>query len=211
VNPNPTSAARNPGPIPGATLGPAVELKAMARRAYRAVRHVPERLLHGYRHRIAVERRTRAGRPARVLILCYGNICRSPYAEARLRALLARRRHEGVFVESAGFFGPGRLANEMAQHVAQARLLDLSSHRSRVVDRTLAASATLILVMTPGQASALVRQVDAPASRVEVLGDLDPQGILQRDIPDPYGQAAEVFEQVFDRIDRCLDVLIRTW
>jgi protein-tyrosine phosphatase len=181
------------------------------RRAYRSLQRLPQRVLHPLRHRRARARLASAGRPERVLILCYGNICRSPYAEARLRALLGERSWQETLVESAGFIGPGRPANDSAQRAARSRNLDLAGHLSRTVNPALAGRASLLLVMTTAQALAARREAGAPANRIEILGDLDPGPVVQRDIPDPYGEPAEVFEQVFDRIDRCLATLVRAW
>jgi protein-tyrosine-phosphatase len=79
------------------------------------------------------------------------------------------------------------------------------------VDPALAARASLLLVMTRDQAQATDRLVRGSSTRVEILGDFDPGPIVQRDIPDPYGESAEVFEQAFDRIDRCLLALTKAW
>jgi protein-tyrosine-phosphatase len=95
--------------------------------------------------------------------------------------------------------------------LAKARGFELANHRSRVVDAVLASQATLLVVMTTRQAHEASKETGLALSRVEVLGDLDPRSISQRDIPDPYGQEVEVFEEVFDRIDRCLTTLVRSW
>lgn len=68
----------------------------------------------------------------------------------------------------------------------------------------------LILTMDARQARE-VRALDRWNAEVVVLGDLDPQPISRRAIRDPYGDAKPVFEEVFDRIDRCLAELTRLW
>jgi len=181
------------------------------RRVYRTLERLPQRVLHRSRHRRARARLSAAGPPERVLILCYGNICRSPYAEARLRALIDERGWPDTVVESAGFIGPGRPANDSAQRAARARNLDLAAHQSRTVNQALAQQASLLLVMTCAQARAAEREAGAAATRIELLGDFDPGEVSQRDIPDPYGEPDEVFAQVFDRIDRCLATLVLSW
>jgi hypothetical protein len=76
-------------------------LQAWARRLARALKHTPDRLLHA-RRRHSELRRLERERPASILVICLGNICRSPYAAA-----LLTRSLEGshVSVESAGFIG----------------------------------------------------------------------------------------------------------
>ena len=181
------------------------------RSVYHALRRLPERVRHRGRRRAALARQSAAGRPQRVLILCYGNICRSPYAEARLRRLLDERGWRDTIVESAGFIGAGRPANDSARRLARSRGLDLGGHRSRIVDPALVSRASLLLVMTAEQVIAAEREAGASPRKFEILGDFDPEGIPQRDIPDPYGQRTEVFERVFDRIDRCLASLVGEW
>jgi len=125
--------------------------------------------------------------------------------------LLEAQGWRDTIVESAGFIGPGRPANESAQRVASARGIDLAHHRSKLLTNALAASPALVIVMTSEQARAAKREAVVSTTRFVVLGDLDPRAISERDIPDPYGKSAEMFEGVFDRIDRCLDALTKAW
>jgi protein-tyrosine phosphatase len=170
-----------------------------------ALRHAPDRLLHAPRHRQALED-VRALTPGgRVLVVCYGNICRSPYAAALLRRAL---EHSGIAVESAGFVGPNRGVPAFAAATAGRRGTDLSAHRSQLLSAGLVQAAQLILVMDSAQRARLQRDWPA-ASPVVLLGDLDPLPIAKRAIRDPYDQTREVFEEVFTRIERCTDVLVQ--
>jgi hypothetical protein len=71
----------------------------------RALRHLPDRLLHPLRRRRAIVRLGRQ-RPVSLLLVCHGNVMRSPYAEAVLRRALGAGSR--VRVASAGFIGPDR-------------------------------------------------------------------------------------------------------
>src|SRR5438093_6290426 len=73
----------------------------------RRLRQMPDRLLHPRRRRAALESLIARQPPARVLVVCNGNIFRSPFAAAVLRRVAGPR---GVQVESARFLGPGRPA-----------------------------------------------------------------------------------------------------
>jgi len=167
----------------------------------RWARYLPDRLLHPIRRRLAQGKLQPAA--ASVVFVCLGNICRSPYAAALLRRLAPL---PDLRVSSAGFIGPGRPAAPDAVETAGARGIDLTAHSSRLLTADMVATAGLVVVMDARQARA-VRRLGAAASRVLVLGDLDPQPIGRRAIPDPFQQPAEVFSATYDRIDRCLTVL----
>jgi hypothetical protein len=54
----------------------------------------------------------------------------------------------------------------------------------------------------------MVEELGAPAERLLVLGDLDPEPVDSRTIPDPYGLDIPFFEKTYDRLDRCLAALV---
>ena len=147
----------------------------------------------------------RAAPPSSVLFICLGNICRSPYAEAVLRV-----RAAGIDVASAGFIGPGRSPPERALDAARARGIDHASHRSREVTADMLARADTVFVFDRFNVARL-RALPGPAHpRVLWLGDLDPSWSGKRAVIDPWGKEPEEFERTFERIDRCLDVLVDT-
>lgn len=173
------------------------------------MRHKPDRWMHAARHRNAVAAvRDRLGRASRdgghVLVVCYGNICRSPYAAAVIRRALAPL---AVPVTSAGIVGAGRPVPAFAHESAQRRGEDLTAHRSQPLSPTLVRDAALIIVMDTEQRELVKRRYVCDASAIVLLGDLDPAPIMKRAIRDPYAQSADVFEEVFTRIDRCGAVL----
>jgi protein-tyrosine phosphatase len=81
-----------------------------------------------------------------VLVLCTGNICRSPMAEVLLADELGRRGVEAA-VHSAGLLEDGRPASEHSVTLMAERGLDLSAHASRVMTPTMLEGADLILGM----------------------------------------------------------------
>ena len=142
-----------------------------------------------------------SSRPQLVLVMCYGNICRSPFAAGRLHAMLSS---SGILVESAGLYGPGRSAPLEAQAAARARGVELRDHSSRLVTAKQVAGADLIIVMEAFQARSLIRDYGATPDKLMLLGDLDPMPIRTRRIQDPEGQSLDVFSDVYSRIERCL-------
>src|SRR5438445_1417831 len=84
----------------------------------------------------------------RILLVCTGNICRSPLAAALLERALVERGIEGLAVASAGTGAwDGAPVSEGAYLVGLERGLDLSGHRARLLTRELVDGADLILTM----------------------------------------------------------------
>jgi len=170
------------------------------------VRRTPERLLHPFRRRKALEALPERLRPRTLLVLCHGNICRSPFAAA----LLARElRPLGIAVQSAGFIGFNRPAPAEAIAAAQSHRVDLTSHRSRPVTADVARAADLIVVMDVIQRRLVCERFGRLPSDVIVLGDLDPAAFETRAIHDPVDQSRQVFDEVYERIARCVQELGR--
>lgn len=174
----------------------------------RRVRRTPERLLHPLRRRKVLEALRARPRPERVLVLCHGNICRSPFAGARLAQELAPL---GIAVQSAGFVGFNRPAPSDALAPAQRLGVDLSAHRSRLLTAEVARNATLIVVMEQSQRRLVCERFGRSARDVVLLGDLDPEAVETRSIRDPLDQGSDVFQIVYARIARCVRELARVF
>jgi protein-tyrosine phosphatase len=135
----------------------------------------------------------------RVLMVCTGNICRSPMAQVLLADSLKKRGLD-VVVESAGLGAlVGHPADPIAVKLMEARGLDLSSHRARQLTREIIRSFPLILVMEKQQERG-VEQLDPSArGRVHRVGRVG-----NFDVPDPYRRGQAVFEESLALIDRGL-------
>ncbi len=140
-----------------------------------------------------------------VLVVCHGNICRSPFAAARLAGYLAPA---GVRVGSAGFIGPNRPCPPEAVTAAARRGVDLAAHRSRLLTADVARRADLIVVMDPAQGRTIRERFGRLLRDIVVLGDLDAAPLARRTIHDPVDQSLEVFEQSYARIERCVVELV---
>lgn len=132
----------------------------------------------------------------KVLLVCTGNTCRSPMAEAILRRIVAERGLDRVEVASAGVGAfEGSPASEGAYLVAIEHGLDLSAHRARTVTRELLAQADLVLTMSAGHA-ARVAALGA-AGKVFRLGDYAGRAPAEADVPDPFGGDLEEYRATF--------------
>ena len=162
-----------------------------------------DHMMHATRGRRARNRLAEAGARS-VLFICHGNVCRSPYGEWYLKA----RAKGPLQVESAGFIGPGRAPPSEAQTVALARGVDHRDHRSRVVTPEMLDVADAVFVFDRFNVK-LLREVNGVRwRRVFWLGDLDPEWAGKRAIADPWGRPRAEFEEVFERIERCVDAAL---
>jgi len=137
-----------------------------------------------------------------ILIICLGNICRSPYGEARLADLA--NANGKLEVKSAGLMGSGRPSPAEARVAAAKNGLDLEGHRSELMDESMAAWAALVGVMGPDQARTVSDRFGVSEEKILILGDLDPEPSDRREILDPYDKDEEFFRDTYERMDRCL-------
>jgi protein-tyrosine phosphatase len=131
-----------------------------------------------------------------ILVVCVGNICRSPVGERQLAAQLAARG-ASVTVSSAGIGAlVGQGADATASQVAAGHGLSLEGHVARQFTRALGAAQDLILVMEPGHRREIARSAPDLSGRVMLFDHwLGGSGI-----EDPYRRSPEMHEAVFARI-----------
>jgi protein-tyrosine phosphatase len=134
---------------------------------------------------------------ASILVVCDGNHCRSPIAEALLGQALGRDRTVG----SAGLTAlVGAPPDPEAVRLMAARGFDLSAHRGRQLTVGLALATELILVMETRQKDACERLLPSLRGRVFLLGHwLEGPA---REIPDPYLRGRDAFQAALDHLDR---------
>jgi len=129
----------------------------------------------------------------RVLMVCVGNICRSPAAEVLLRQALPT-----LTVESAGLGTvDGCPADDHVVALLAERGLEAGAHRSRQLAQWMVTSADVVLVMEASHKRQLEQQF--PQVRGRVFRLLEAQ---KADIPDPYRQPREVFEAALVQIEQ---------
>lgn len=133
-----------------------------------------------------------------ILVVCVGNICRSPTAEFLLRQSLPAKH-----IHSAGLAAVvGADMDATARVVAEARGLSCPLHTARQLTRELCHQADIILVMESRHREGVTRLCPEARGKVFLLG----QGLSRPDIPDPYRQSTGVFETTFDQLQHgCAD------
>ncbi|WP_125780860.1 low molecular weight protein-tyrosine-phosphatase [Pseudoalteromonas rubra] len=130
-----------------------------------------------------------------VLMVCAGNICRSPTAEYVLRNKLEGR---DIKVTSAGLTAlVDKQADSMAQELASQNGIDMSAHKGQQVSTSLVTQNSVILVMEQRHLEDLCSRYPQARGKTFLLG----KWLGDREIPDPYRQSREAFEHVYDLID----------
>jgi protein-tyrosine-phosphatase len=152
------------------------------------------RTLHKQRH----HRRVRAARS--VLFVCYGNICRSPFAE-----MIARTRLDARITSAGIHERNGRSSPDTAVRAACNAGVDLSGHRSCVLTRQMLDSADVIFVFDRTNEQA-IRALDGNAGQKTVLLGAFGHSL---EIRDPYGGDLDEFARCYREIAVCIDHVAR--
>lgn len=124
-----------------------------------------------------------------ILVVCVGNICRSPVGERLLRQALPE-----IDVSSAGINAlVGKPADKTASAVAAENNLSLHGHTARQFTAALGAEHDLILVMEPGHKREIARAAPQLAGRVMLFD----RWTKNEGIADPYLRSKDIHEKTF--------------
>ncbi|MEJ7686824.1 MAG: low molecular weight protein-tyrosine-phosphatase [Variovorax sp.] len=121
-----------------------------------------------------------------VLIVCIGNICRSPMAEGLMAAAMP-----GIRVASAGLQAlSGQQADPLARELMNERGIDLGAHRAQAMNMDMCQRADLILVMDREQRRSVQERYLFAAGKVFRLCESN-----GHDVPDPYRADRGAFQR----------------
>lgn len=139
--------------------------------------------------------------PGHILVVCVGNVCRSPMAECLLRDRLGE---PATIVESAGLAAlAGQPVDPCAQSVLDAHGLSANSHVARQVDEAMIDAADIVLVMKKAQILAVHALAPNAVGKTFLLG----KWLGAVDIPDPFQRRQEQFEHVY----RMIELAVESW
>ncbi|MBN3194580.1 protein tyrosine phosphatase [Pectobacterium aroidearum] len=129
-----------------------------------------------------------------ILVVCVGNICRSPTGERLLKQALPAKK-----VASAGLGAlVGKPADATAIEVANKNNLSLEGHQAQQLTSALCRQYDLILVMEKGHIDAVCRIVPEVRGKTMLFG----RWLEQQEIADPYRKSREAFEFVYSQLEQ---------
>lgn len=138
----------------------------------------------------------------KILMVCLGNICRSPIAEGVLRHLV-QARGLGWTVDSAGTanYHVGEAPDHRARAAMKRNGMNIDTLRGRQVAPYDFHRFDLLLAMDVNNINDLQRTAPDPTSRrrVKLLMDFHPVGSI-REVPDPYHGDDSDFDHVFNLV-----------
>lgn len=146
--------------------------------------------------------------PVNILMVCLGNICRSPLAEGIMRSKLTK----DFLVDSAGTGGwhAGELPDNRSIAIAKSRGLDITNQRARQFKISDFTTFDYIFVMDNSNYKdviALAPNEEAKSKVKLILNELFPGENV--DVPDPYYGGHEGFENVYNMLDQACDEIAK--
>lgn len=137
-----------------------------------------------------------------ILLVCTGNTCRSPMAEAVLRNMLARRNPETTVGSAGTGAWDGAPVSEGAYLVSLEHGLDISNHVARLLTRELVEEASLIFTMARHHRSR-VEELGGGA-KVHLLGEFAGMTGTAVEVSDPFGADIEAYRDTFIQLETLL-------
>lgn len=138
-----------------------------------------------------------------ILIVCVGNICRSPTAECLFKKHLAG---QGYNIQSAGLKAlEGKNIDPMAQRILAENSVNCDHHSARQLTTEYLHNADIVLVMEKAHIEPVLALVPEARGKVFLLGKWQ----HDREIPDPHKQSQAMFEHTYTLIDEAVNAWIK--
>lgn len=145
----------------------------------------------------------------KVLMVCLGNICRSPLAEG---ILSSKTNPEAVFVDSAGTAGYhiGNNPDSRSIEVAANYGIDISAQRCRKLLPTDLDNFDFIYAMDKDNFQNIIALAENKKQIAKVQLLLDEINAKNNEVPDPYYGGTDGFEKVYHMINEACEIIAKT-
>lgn len=145
--------------------------------------------------------------PTKILMVCLGNICRSPLAEGILKSKLSKN---DFIVDSAGTGGwhAGEKPDKRSIAIAKQKGLDISQQKARQFSAKDFKKFDYIYAMDMSNYKNILSLAENEADKTKVtliLNELFPGENVE--VPDPYYGGVDGFENVYNMLDKACDVI----
>ncbi|MGH1516289.1 low molecular weight protein-tyrosine-phosphatase [Chryseobacterium sp. JK1] len=143
----------------------------------------------------------------KILMVCLGNICRSPLAEGIMKTKLT----EDFLIDSAGTISmhEGEHPDRRAVKTAANHTIDISQQKSRPITKDDFRTFDKIYCMDASVYKEVVSRAENQEERQKVLLFLEAAGTHgNTDVPDPYWGGMEDFEKVYQLLDKGCDAIV---
>ncbi|WP_445710334.1 low molecular weight protein-tyrosine-phosphatase [Flavobacterium sp.] len=143
----------------------------------------------------------------KILMVCLGNICRSPLAEGILQSKLPKDKY---IVDSAGTGGwhAGELPDKRSISIAKKHNIDITNQRARQFKPSDFEKFDHIYAMDMSNYKNILNLApnESVKSKVKIiLNELFPDENVE--VPDPYYGGQDGFENVYDMLNKACDVI----
>ena len=143
---------------------------------------------------------------SKILVVCMGNICRSPTAQFMLQQRLPHKTvHSAGITAMKHSDGNGWDMDKTARAIAEQHGFSFPKHQAQQLTRELINQYDLVLVMEQAHRHHIAQRYPEAQAKTMLLGQWLEQGA--KEIPDPYKKSDEVYEHVLKLIDQATD----TW
>jgi len=145
----------------------------------------------------------------RILMVCLGNICRSPLAEGILKH---KTKNKKIFVDSAGTasYHVGNLPDSRSIEIALKYGIDIRNQRARQFSETDFDNFDKIYVMDTHNYASILSNARNQSDRNKVdliLNEINPKSF--ESVPDPYYGHGDGFQKVYDMLDKACDIIVK--
>lgn len=145
----------------------------------------------------------------KILMVCLGNICRSPLAEG---ILAHKTNHLNVKVDSAGTaaYHIGELPDTRSIEIAKKYNIDLTPQRARQFSRADFDEFDVIYAMDTNNYAHLISLAEIKEERDKVrmiLNEINP--LACESVPDPYYGGENGFQNVYDMLDKACGKIVQ--